>query len=86
MSSFEEQQINVLKMQVQRLETQVEFLYKHLGVTFVAETRAEDDPRVIAALKANNLLEAIRLYRETNDIGPVDARSAVEEMKKRLGI
>ena len=53
----------LLKRRVSRLEARLEFIYRHLGVTFIEDTRPTDDPRIIAALKANNLLEAIKLYR-----------------------
>ena len=50
-----------------------------------------DDPKVIAALKANNVLEAIKLYRMAISTGSVtvsleEAKVAVEEIRSRLGI
>ena len=85
MSNIDEQQVYALKSRVNKLEAQVEYLYKHLGVTFVEDHRLTDDPQVIAALKSNNLIEAIKIYRAKNDSGLAEAKSAVEEMKARLG-
>jgi ribosomal protein L7/L12 len=64
----------------------LEYIYQHLGVTFVEDTRLTDDPQVIAASRSNNMLEAIKFYREKNDVGLAEAKSAVEEMRTRLGI
>jgi ribosomal protein L7/L12 len=86
MPTLEQQEISLLKGRVSRLEARLEFLYKHLGVTFVEETRLTDDPKVIAALKANNLLEAIKSYRAATNASLDEAKSAVEEMRARLGI
>ena len=86
-----DQDLAKLRDRVIHLEGQVAFLYKHLGVTFVAESASNDDPRIIEALKKGSLLEAIKVYREiysnsTITIGMDEARLAVEEIKGRLGI
>jgi ribosomal protein L7/L12 len=75
-----------LRDRVILLEGQVNFLYKHLGVTFVPETNPGDDPRVVAAIQKGNLLEAIKVYREISNTGFEQAKAAVEEIKGRLGI
>jgi ribosomal protein L7/L12 len=85
-SSVEQQEITTLRGRVSRLEARLEFLYKHLGVTFVEDTRQSDDPKVIAALKANNVFEAIRQYRMATNASLEEAKSAVEEMRARLGL
>ena len=91
MPTLEQQEIATLKSRVSRLEARLEYLYKHFGVTFVEDTRLTDDPKVIAAIKANNILEAIKLYRAATSTGSVtvtvdDAKAAIEEMRSRLGI
>lgn len=58
----------------------------HLGVTFVEDSRPTDDPRIIAALKANNLLEAIKLYRMATNASLEAAKAGIEEMRARLGV
>jgi hypothetical protein len=84
--TLEQQEIAVLKGRVNRLEARLEFLYKHLGVTFIEDTRPTDDPRIIEALKANNLLEAIKLYRMATNASLEAAKAGVEDMRARLGI
>jgi ribosomal protein L7/L12 len=86
MPTLEQEEIALLKGRVSRLEARLEFIYKHLGVTFVEDTRPTDDPKVIAALKANNLMEAIKFYRMATNASMEEAKSAVEEMRARLGI
>ena len=86
MPTLEQQEIALLKGRISRLEARLEFLYRHLGVTFVEDARPADDPRVIEALKANNMLEAIKFYRMATNAGLEEARSAVEEIRARLGI
>lgn len=86
MPTLEQQEISLLKGRISRLEARLEFIYKHLGVTFIEDTRLTDDPKVIAALKANNLLEAIKFYRMATNASFEEAKSAVEEVRVRLGI
>jgi hypothetical protein len=86
MPTQEQQEISQLKGRLSRLEARLEFLYTHLDVTFVEDTRLSDDPKVIAALKANNMLEAIKLYREATHSNAEEARAGIEEMRARLGI
>ena len=86
MPTLEQQEIAALKSRVSRLEARLEFIYQHLGVTFVAEAHPYDDPKIIEALKANNLIEAIRLYRHNTNASLAESKSAVEAMRVRLGI
>jgi len=88
---YTDQDIAKLRDRIVHLEGQVAFLYKHLGVTFVPEAAAGDDPKIIEALKKGNMLEAIKIYRtiystSTLTVSMDDAKRAVEEMKGRLGI
>ena len=61
------------------LEDRLEFIYRHLDVTFVEDTRLSDDPKVIAALKADDVTEAIELYRQATNAEPEEARMGVED-------
>ena len=69
-----------------KLEGQVAFLYKHLGVTFVPEAAPGDDPRIIEHLKKGDLLGAIKVHREIYETDFNSAKMAVEEIKGRLAI
>jgi hypothetical protein len=86
MPTLEQQEIASLKGRVSRLEARLEFIYKHLGVSLIQETNPGDDPRVIEALKANNLLAAIKFYRMATNASLEEAKSGIEAMRARLGI
>jgi hypothetical protein len=91
MPTLDQQEIATIKSRVSRLEARLEYLYQHFGVTFVEDTRLTDDPKVVAALRANNILDAIKFYRASTNVGSVnvsleEAKAAVEEMRSRLGI
>jgi hypothetical protein len=81
-----EQDLAQLRRRITQLEGQVAFLYKHLGVTFVPEPGPDDDPRIIEQIKKGNMIEAIKLYREITEAGLAEAKLAVEDIQRRLGI
>lgn len=88
---YTEHEIALLRDRIVRLQGQVAFLYRHLGITFVPEAASGDHPQVIEAIKKGNLLEAIKVYRSvystsTVTVGLDEAKRAVEEIKGRLGI
>jgi len=74
-----------LRKRLKQLETQVVFLYKHLGVTFVPEPQV-DDPRIIELIKKAKTLDALKLFRELYDESLPDAQQGVEDIRRRLGI
>ena len=84
MSSFEEQEIALLRQRTVRLEAQVEFLFKHLGVSMNADGSPAVDPRIIEALKKGQAIEAIKIYRELTGLGLAEAKSAVEKIWARI--
>jgi ribosomal protein L7/L12 len=75
-----------LKHRVIRLEGKVEFLYKHLGVTFVPEPQPADDPQVVELIKKGKTIDAIKAYRDHNEATLPEAKQAVEEIQARLGL
>jgi ribosomal protein L7/L12 len=85
MPTAEQQEIALLRREINRLKAQVDQLYSHLNLTFVENTSENDDPQVVAALKAGNVMEAIRLYREKTKLGLAAAQAGVDEMRARLG-
>ena len=86
MPTLEQQEIALLKGRVSRLEARLEFIYRHLDVNFVEAAHPGDDPNVIEALKANNMIAAIKAYRMATNASLEQAKSAIEVMRARLGI
>jgi hypothetical protein len=79
-------EVQELRQRVARLEGKLEFLYKHLGVTFVPEAAPDDDPRILAALQKGDTLGAIKVYREIHQVGIEAGRAGVDEIRGRLGL
>lgn len=86
MSTIEQQEMNLLRSRIIHLEAQMDFLYRHLGVTYVEQNSPDDDPRILDALRKNNVIEAVKIYREINDIGLAEAKAAVDAIRARHGI
>jgi ribosomal protein L7/L12 len=86
MPTEDQVQLAALKTRVFQLEAQVRFLYTHLGITYVPEISTIDPPDVIAALKQGNLIEAIKAYRLATNVGLAEAKTAVEEIRARVGL
>ena len=70
-----------LRQRIVRLEGQVEYLYKRLGINIDVEQASADESEVIAALQKGNLIEAIKVYRQLYNVGLAEAKTAVENMK-----
>ncbi|MFZ0548681.1 MAG: hypothetical protein WAM60_24740 [Candidatus Promineifilaceae bacterium] len=86
MPTLEQEEIASLRGRISRLEARLEYIYKHLGIPFVEDSRSTDNPQVIAALRGNNLIEAIKIYRIATNSSLAEAKTAVEEMRERLGL
>jgi len=75
-----------LRQRIVRLEGQVEYLYKRLGIIIDVEAASIDESEVIAALKKGNLIEAIKVYRQLYNVGLAEAKTAVENLKTQRNI
>ena len=83
--SLEQENIELLRQRVNRLEEQVDFLYRHLGITFSSGENSAEDPQIIEALREHKMIEAIKLYRLKTGVGLAEAKSAMEALQGRLG-
>jgi ribosomal protein L7/L12 len=86
MPTVEQEQIYNLRSQINKLQAQIDFLYKHLNVEFIEDVNPSDDPAVIKVLRTGNIIEAIKTYRERHNAGLAEAKIAVDEMRARLGL
>jgi ribosomal protein L7/L12 len=69
-----------LKIRVSRLERQVEFLLRHLGLP---DRTGEPDVvagEVLALKRAGRTIEAIKLYREATGLGLREAKDYVDQL------
>lgn len=69
-----------------RLERQVAFLYRHLGLDpALADAFPAADglpPEFVAALRRHDLITAIKIYRQATGAGLADAKEAVERIAR----
>jgi ribosomal protein L7/L12 len=86
MPTVEQEQIYNLKSQLNKLQAQINFLYKHLNVEYIEDINPADDPEVIKVLRTGNIMEAIKTYRERHNAGLAEAKLAVDDMRARLGL
>jgi ribosomal protein L7/L12 len=72
-----------LRARILELEGKIEFLYQHLGITYVREL-SEGDRKVADVLKKGNIIEAIKVYREIYNVGLAEAKQAVERIQRSI--
>jgi len=81
-----DEEFNQLRSRVLMLEGQVKYLYKSLNIEFVPEEHMEDNPLVVEMLNKGKELDAIKVYRQATNASLVEAKQAIEDMRRRLGI
>ena len=80
-------QIQSLRERVSKLEAEMRFLYKHLGVTFVPTFEVDPaDQEVVEWLKKKNELKAMATYRTIHMVSLPEAKAAVDEIRAGLGL
>lgn len=83
----EELAVQAVRARVAKLEAEMRFLYKHLGVTFVPTFELDPaDKEVAEWLKKNNEIKAIAAYRAVHLVSLNEAKAAVEEIRAGLGL
>ena len=80
-----ESEILALRARVAELESRVDYLYKHLSISYFPD-QGMGDTRVIEVLKKGNKIEAIKIYREIYNCGLAEAKQAVDAIETRLGL
>jgi ribosomal protein L7/L12 len=67
-----------------RLESQVNYLLRYLGVD--ADAAADDaiPPQVAALIQQGKLIQAIKVYRRMTGLGLKEAKDAVDAMARAL--
>ena len=68
-----------LQSRLRMLESEVAFLYKHLNLPY--ERELEDQP-VIELIKKNDMMGAIKLYREIHGCSMDEAREGIKLMEQ----
>ena len=67
-----------LRERMERLERQVEYLYRHFGLNAVVVQTASVDPEVLRLKRSGNVIEAIKRYRLLTGLGLKEAKDYVD--------
>jgi ribosomal protein L7/L12 len=84
----DQQDIAELQLEVKRLGRLVDALYVRLDGIAPDGTADPSDPPadVVDALRAGNLIMAIKAWRAHTNLGLAEAKHDVEEMQRNLGL
>ena len=82
------EEIAQLKLEVQRLGRLVDALYVKLdGIAPDGTVDISAPPQdVVDALRAGNVIQAIKLWRGYTNLGLAEAKNEVEQLQARLGL
>ena len=84
---MDERELFEMRSRIIALEAKVEYLYQHLGITFVP-SQAFDDARlqkVYDALANKDYMGAIRVHREQFNSSLEEAKRAVDGLRAKMG-
>ena len=82
----DQEEIATLKVEVARLTTLVDTLYKHLNIgQLAAASLDQPDPAIVDEIRAGNKIMAIKLWRERTGVGLAEAKDAVEALARSMG-
>ncbi len=84
---MDERELMEMRSRIIALEAKVEYLYQHLGISFVP-TQAVDDARlqkVYDALVNKDYMGAIRVHREQFNSSLEEAKRAVDGLRAKMG-
>lgn len=78
------QRFNALVQKIDLVERKVDFLFRHLGLTFQDNRPppSEYEKHVIAG----DRMSAIKVYQQQHGVGLADAQRAIEELAAKLGM
>jgi hypothetical protein len=69
---------------VTRVEAKLDLLLKQADIKFDPYAHVSQD--IIEALRANQKIKAIKLYREATGVGLKEAKEFIEEVQRRAGL
>lgn len=83
----DEFEIRAVRERVSKLEAEMRFLYKHLGVTFVPSFELDPaDAEVAELIRKGDDLKAMAAYRAVHRVSAVEAKAAVDAIRAGLQI
>ena len=82
-------EIQALIARIEQLEDKVSFLLNHEPAPYTPHTRDEreaNEAAVVELLKKGKAADAMRLFRQMNEMPFPDMQNAIEALKKKHGI
>jgi ribosomal protein L7/L12 len=80
-------QMEGARKRIAKLEAEMRFLYKHLGVTFAPTFELDPADKDVAEwLRKGDEMKAIAAYRGAHSVGLNEAKAAVDEIRAGLGL
>ncbi|MFO0755430.1 MAG: hypothetical protein U0359_03000 [Byssovorax sp.] len=76
--------IAALELQVGELQRKLDFVTRHLGITYQEPSAPPAIVDVTALLRQGNKLGAVKAYQEHTGVGLREAKEAVEAIEKKL--
>lgn len=72
-----------LKSRIAELEDKLQFLYRRLNIDYMAPNAdLALAPQIQEALRRNNKIEAIKIYRELTGVGLAEAKQAIDRAEQ----
>lgn len=81
-----EREILELKQRVARLETQLAYLLRSLGLGYPEPPAHEVSPEIVDLVRRGKKIEAIKRFRQETGAGLSDAKRVIDSLEQRLVI
>lgn len=80
-----ETEVEQLRSRINELEDRLKLLYRHLNIEYL-ESGSDPvmSPKIQAALRSGNKIEAIKLYREMTGIGLAEAKDVIDRAERSI--
>jgi ribosomal protein L7/L12 len=75
------QEIEKIKMRLEKLESQMAFLHRNLGITTNESPTWNASPKIIEMVQRGDKIEAIKAFREQTGASLKDAKNFIESIK-----
>lgn len=75
------QEIEKIKMRLEKLESQMTFLQRSLGITTNDAPAWKASPEIIELIRRGDKIEAIKAFREQTGASLKDAKNFIESIK-----
>ena len=75
------QEIEKIKMRLEKLESQMTFLQRSLGITTNDAPVWKASPEIIELIRRGDIIEAIKAFREQTGASLKDAKNFIESIK-----